>query len=111
MRSDAKDPRKPSPWEYLIAFLVMGMLVVWAMFSATSCSTTKYIDRWHTEYRDTTIYQKQIRQLCLLRPFLQLFRLFCLRFRPHVRHQSLPQASSCLPSPGHGWHNTSGRTL
>lgn len=59
MRSDAKDPRKPSPWEYLIAFLVMGMLVVWAMFSATSCSTTKYIDRWHTEYRDTTIYQKE----------------------------------------------------
>lgn len=59
MHDDAKLPRKPSLWEYLIAFLVTGMLSAWAMFSTTSCSTTKYIDRWHTEYRGTTIYQKE----------------------------------------------------
>lgn len=59
MNSDAKLPRKPSPWESLVAFLATGILAAWAMFSTTSCSTTKYINWWHTEYRDTTIYQKE----------------------------------------------------
>lgn len=39
-------------WIGAILAILLGMTFL------NSCSTTKYIDRWHTEYRDTTIYQK-----------------------------------------------------
>lgn len=68
MRSDAKDPRQPSPWEYLIAALVMSALVLWGLLSATSCSTIKYVDRWNTEYRDTTIYEREVKDSLIYVP-------------------------------------------
>ena len=68
MSSEARNPRQPSPGEYLLALLVMGALVVWAMLSAASCSTIKYVDRWNTEYRDTTIYQKEVKDSLIYVP-------------------------------------------
>ena len=49
-----------------MAGLLLAALLVMVFF--TGCSTTKYVDRWHTEYRDTTIYKDVTRDTTIYVP-------------------------------------------
>lgn len=49
----SKNPHQPSPWEYAVAFLVMALMVAFAFFTATSCSTPREVIR----YQRDTLYK------------------------------------------------------
>ena len=51
--NELKDPRRRWRCEHIITVLVMGALLLWAVLSATSCSTIRYIDR-EVVVHDTT---------------------------------------------------------
>lgn len=46
---------------------VILFLLLMAIFMP-SCSTIKYVDRWHTEYKDTTIYKKELKDTTIYVP-------------------------------------------
>lgn len=48
-------------WMAWVFWFGLALAILLGSVAFSSCSTTKYIDRWHTEYRDTTIVKKEVR--------------------------------------------------
>ena len=60
MAANHKPPEhQDNSWLRFVFWLGVVLTVILCSFAFHSCSTIKYVDRWNTEYRDSTIYQKE----------------------------------------------------
>ena len=55
-------------WKAKVVFLVGSLLLMMVLLSLNGCGTIKYVDRWNTEYRDTTIYQREVKDSLIYVP-------------------------------------------
>ena len=55
-------------WMRWCFWIGVVLTIIGANLLFSSCSTIKYVDRWHTEYRDTTIVKKETRDSLIYVP-------------------------------------------
>lgn len=55
-------------WMRWVFWVGVVLTIIGANLLFSSCSTIKYVDRWHTEYRDTTIVKKETRDSLIYVP-------------------------------------------
>ena len=55
-------------WMRWVFWVGVVLTIIGANLLFSSCSTIKYVDRWNTEYRDTTIVKKETRDSLIYVP-------------------------------------------
>lgn len=55
-------------WKVRVVLSVGSLLLTMVLLSLNGCGTIKYVDRWNTEYRDSTIYQREVKDSLIYVP-------------------------------------------